>query len=103
MQFEAHIFVPQIIRSGQELKDDHVLFFMYQILSGVQYIHSFDIVHRFAICNSPVPHPPSPVPTPPSPLPHCKLPGRGIRKSIWGIVSMRDGSAGTPHHSAWMV
>lgn len=36
----------QIIRSDQRLEDDHVLYFMYQILCGVKYIHSFDVVHR---------------------------------------------------------
>ncbi|EKX35254.1 hypothetical protein GUITHDRAFT_80002 [Guillardia theta CCMP2712] len=36
----------QIITSPQPLSDDHVQYFMYQILRGMKYIHSLDVVHR---------------------------------------------------------
>ncbi|KAJ1476434.1 kinase-like domain-containing protein [Baffinella frigidus] len=37
----------QIIRTDQVLTDDHLqYFFMYQILRGIKYIHSFNVVHR---------------------------------------------------------
>ena len=35
-----------IIKSGQSLSDDHVQFFLYQILRGLKYIHSAGIYHR---------------------------------------------------------
>lgn len=36
----------QIIRSPQALKDQHVQYFTHQILMGLQYIHSLNIIHR---------------------------------------------------------
>ena len=35
-----------IIRSSQELTDEHYQFFLYQILRGVKYIHSSKMLHR---------------------------------------------------------
>ena len=35
-----------IIKSGQSLSDDHIQFFLYQILRGLKYIHSAGIYHR---------------------------------------------------------
>ena len=36
----------QVIRSHQELTDDHVRYFLYQILRGLKYIHSANVIHR---------------------------------------------------------
>ncbi|XP_010521794.1 PREDICTED: mitogen-activated protein kinase 13 isoform X2 [Tarenaya hassleriana] len=36
----------QIIRSSQALTDDHYQFFLYQILRGLKYIHSANVLHR---------------------------------------------------------
>lgn len=36
----------QIIRSPQPLSDDHIQFFIYQILIGLKYMHSANIIHR---------------------------------------------------------
>lgn len=36
----------QIIRSGQPLTDSHYQSFIYQILCGLKYIHSADVLHR---------------------------------------------------------
>ena len=36
----------QIIKSNQPLTDDHVQFFLYQILRGLKYVHSAGIYHR---------------------------------------------------------
>lgn len=36
----------QIIRSGQPLTDAHYQSFIYQILCGLKYIHSADVLHR---------------------------------------------------------
>jgi len=35
-----------ILKSPQPLSDDHCQFFIYQILRGVKYVHSADVVHR---------------------------------------------------------
>lgn len=35
-----------IIKSEQSLSDDHISFFIYQILRGLKYMHSAGIVHR---------------------------------------------------------
>lgn len=35
-----------VIRSPQDLTDDHVQFFIYQVLRGVKYMHSVHVVHR---------------------------------------------------------
>jgi serine/threonine protein kinase len=36
----------RVIYSRQELSDDHIQYFLYQILRGVLYMHSAHIVHR---------------------------------------------------------
>ena len=36
----------QIIESEQELSEEHVQFFMYQILCGLKYLHSANVFHR---------------------------------------------------------
>ncbi|VFQ94674.1 unnamed protein product [Cuscuta campestris] len=36
----------QIIRSNQPLDDDHCRYFLYQILRGLKYIHSANVLHR---------------------------------------------------------
>lgn len=36
----------QIIRSGQPLTDQHYQLFIYQVLCGLKYIHSADVLHR---------------------------------------------------------
>ncbi|RLV88021.1 Mitogen-activated protein kinase MKC1 [Meyerozyma sp. JA9] len=36
----------QIIRSGQPLSDSHYQSFIYQVLCGLKYIHSADVLHR---------------------------------------------------------
>jgi serine/threonine protein kinase len=35
-----------IIKSPQTLSDEHIQFFLYQILRGLKYIHSANVVHR---------------------------------------------------------
>jgi mitogen-activated protein kinase 1/3 len=36
----------RIIRSGQDLTDEHIKFIVYQILKSLKYLHSVQIVHR---------------------------------------------------------
>ncbi|XP_010556563.1 PREDICTED: mitogen-activated protein kinase 4 [Tarenaya hassleriana] len=36
----------QIIRSNQQLTDDHCRFFLYQLLRGLKYVHSANVLHR---------------------------------------------------------
>lgn len=36
----------QIIRSGQQLTNSHICYFLYQILRGMKYIHSANVIHR---------------------------------------------------------
>jgi len=36
----------QIIRSSQPLSDDHCQYFVYQLLRGLKYIHSANVLHR---------------------------------------------------------
>jgi mitogen-activated protein kinase 7 len=36
----------QIIRSQQPLTDSHFQYFMYQLLRGLKYIHSANVLHR---------------------------------------------------------
>ncbi|XP_027080013.1 mitogen-activated protein kinase homolog MMK2-like [Coffea eugenioides] len=36
----------QIIRSDQELTDDHSQYFLYQLLRGLKYVHSANVLHR---------------------------------------------------------
>ncbi|KAF3636866.1 Mitogen-activated protein kinase -like protein NTF4 [Capsicum annuum] len=36
----------QIIRSNQGLSEDHCQYFMYQLLRGLKYIHSANVIHR---------------------------------------------------------
>jgi len=35
-----------VIRSPQELTDEHCQFFIYQVLRGLKYIHSVNVIHR---------------------------------------------------------
>ena len=35
-----------VIRSPQELTDEHVQFFIYQVLRGLKFIHSAGVIHR---------------------------------------------------------
>jgi serine/threonine protein kinase len=35
-----------IIKSPQPLSDAHVQFFLYQILRGLKYIHTSNVIHR---------------------------------------------------------
>lgn len=34
------------LRSGQPLSDDHCQFFLYQVLRGMKYVHSAEVIHR---------------------------------------------------------
>ena len=36
----------RIIHSAQDLTDEHVRFFLYQLLRGLKYIHSANVIHR---------------------------------------------------------
>ena len=36
----------RVIYSRQELTDDHIQYFIYQILRGILYMHSANIIHR---------------------------------------------------------
>ncbi|EIN06099.1 Pkinase-domain-containing protein [Punctularia strigosozonata HHB-11173 SS5] len=36
----------QIIKSGQSLTNEHVQYFLYQVLRGMKYVHSASVVHR---------------------------------------------------------
>ncbi|KAK4685937.1 hypothetical protein P7C73_g4198, partial [Tremellales sp. Uapishka_1] len=36
----------QIVRSGQPLSNAHIQFFLYQLLRGMKYIHSANVIHR---------------------------------------------------------
>lgn len=36
----------QIVRSGQPLSNLHIQFFVYQLLRGMKYIHSANVIHR---------------------------------------------------------
>ena len=36
----------RIIYSDQELSEEHIRYFLYQILRGLKYIHSANVVHR---------------------------------------------------------
>jgi len=35
-----------IIKSEQEISDDHIQYFLYQLLRGLKYVHSAGILHR---------------------------------------------------------
>eukprot|EP00403_Amphidinium_massartii_P021308 CAMPEP_0178404674 /NCGR_PEP_ID=MMETSP0689_2-20121128/18007_1 /TAXON_ID=160604 /ORGANISM="Amphidinium massartii, Strain CS-259" /LENGTH=400 /DNA_ID=CAMNT_0020025669 /DNA_START=114 /DNA_END=1316 /DNA_ORIENTATION=+ len=35
-----------VLRSGQHITEDHIQFFLYQILRGMKYVHSAGVVHR---------------------------------------------------------
>ena len=41
----------KIIRSEQELTEDHHKLFLYQILRGLKYLHEAQIVHRDLVLN----------------------------------------------------
>lgn len=41
-----HTDLASIIKSPQVLSDSHIQFFIYQILRGLKYIHSSNIIHR---------------------------------------------------------
>jgi serine/threonine protein kinase len=36
----------RILRSDQPLSDAHTQYFMYQLLRGLKYVHSADVIHR---------------------------------------------------------
>jgi serine/threonine protein kinase len=36
----------RVIYSRQELSDDHIQYFMYQILRGLLFMHSANVIHR---------------------------------------------------------
>ncbi|KAF8395023.1 hypothetical protein HHK36_018962 [Tetracentron sinense] len=36
----------QIIRSNQDLSEEHLKYFLYQLLRGLKYIHSANVIHR---------------------------------------------------------
>lgn len=36
----------QIIKSDQILSEEHIQYFLYQLLRGVKYIHSANVLHR---------------------------------------------------------
>lgn len=36
----------RVIYSKQELSDDHIQYFIYQVLRGVLYMHSANVIHR---------------------------------------------------------
>ncbi|KAF9269016.1 Pkinase-domain-containing protein [Marasmius fiardii PR-910] len=36
----------QIIKSGQHLTNEHVQYFLYQVLRGLKYVHSASVIHR---------------------------------------------------------
>ena len=40
----------QIIKSDQQLTDQHVQYFLYQILRAVKHMHSSNILHRDLVC-----------------------------------------------------
>ena len=40
---DACLLLPQVIRSPQPLSDQHVQYFLYQLLRGLKYIHSCNV------------------------------------------------------------
>lgn len=36
----------RVIYSGQKLTDEHIQFFLYQLLCGLKYVHSTNVIHR---------------------------------------------------------
>ena len=36
----------RIVRSQQSLSDDHIRYFIYQVLRGIKYVHSANVMHR---------------------------------------------------------
>jgi serine/threonine protein kinase len=49
----------QIMRSGQQLTNEHVQYFLYQILRGVKFIHTASVIHRDLKPGIYIPPPPS--------------------------------------------
>ena len=35
-----------IIKSPQDLSDDHIKFFIYQVIRGLNHLHKCDVLHR---------------------------------------------------------
>ena len=70
----------KVIRSPQSLSDQHVQYFLYQLLRGLKYIHSCNVLHRdlkpsnlVRTQTSQPPPPPPPEPPPPlTPPPYPK-------------------------------
>jgi len=48
METDMHrvIYSKQVIALIQELSDDHIQYFIYQVLRGVLYMHSANVIHR---------------------------------------------------------
>jgi mitogen-activated protein kinase 1/3 len=48
METDMHrvIYSKQVIPLIQELSDDHIQYFIYQVLRGVLYMHSANVIHR---------------------------------------------------------
>jgi mitogen-activated protein kinase 1/3 len=40
----------QIVKSDQPLSDQHIQYFLYQILRALKYIHSANVLHRDLVC-----------------------------------------------------
>ena len=67
----------KVIRSPQSLSDQHVQYFLYQLLRGLKYIHSCNVLHRDlkpsnlvrTQSRQPPPPPPPEPPPPPNPPP----------------------------------
>lgn len=40
----------QVLTSPQDLSEDHVQYFLYQLLRGMKYVHSANVIHRDLVC-----------------------------------------------------
>jgi serine/threonine protein kinase len=40
-----------IIKSNQELSEEHIQYFLYQLLRGLKFIHTANIIHRDLVYN----------------------------------------------------